>query len=305
MDEVKLYEIEDFRYYLEVDKRLSLNSVKSYLTDLKKYEAFLIKYQNVFSVDDITSDMIEKYILSLKRGGFSKSSIQRKIVCIKEFHKFLHDEGIVKTNPAKFIGNVKKDKTLPEVLTVNEVDKMISSIDTQTDIGIRNKAMLELLYGSGLRVSELVNLKINDIHLRGMYIKILGKGNKERELPLSENAVIAIRNYIENSRPKMLKSAFSDILFLNYLGKPLSRQSVFKLIKELALENGINKEISPHTLRHSFATHLLEAGVDLRYVQEMLGHEDISTTQIYTHLENNHLKEVVNTMHPLSKKGDK
>lgn len=182
---------------------------------------------------------------------------------------------------------------------------MIDSIDTTNDTGVRNKALIEVLYGSGLRVSEAANLKVGDLHLNDKYISIIGKGNKERIVPLGESGVDSLRNYITKSRPNFTKNSFSNYVFLSYLGKPLSRQSIFKFIKKLASDNNIDKEISPHTLRHSFATHLLDNGVDLRFVQEMLGHEDISTTQIYTHTNRLKLKDLVESVHPLANKEEK
>lgn len=193
-------------------------------------------------------------------------------------------------------------KKIPEVLSIEEVDKMINSIDTDSVIGIRNKAILEVLYGSGLRVSELTALKITNIHMNAKYISVIGKGDKERIVPMGESEIIALRKYIEEARPILSKNKNSNILFLNYQSNALSRVSVFKLIKQIAKKNGIIKEISPHTLRHSCATHLLQNGVDLRIVQEFLGHEDISTTEIYTHIDKSHLKEVYNNAHPLAHK---
>jgi integrase/recombinase XerD len=300
MEEIEFYELSDFRYHLETDKRLSKKTIESYMSDLKFYAKFLKKYQNVFDVADIDSLMIEKYILSLKRKDLSPQSIARKITAIKEFHKFLYEEHITKDNPSKLVSNIKKEKKLPEVLTIEEINKMISSIDTSTDTGIRNRCIMEVLYGSGLRVSELCDLKLSDIHFNSNYLSIIGKGDKEREVPIGEEEKIWLRRYIEGSRNK-LNTPKNLNVFINYKGDPLSRQSVFKFIKALAKNNGIEKEISPHTIRHSFATHLLSNGVDLRFVQELLGHEDISTTQIYTHLDNEQLKNLVSETHPLAR----
>lgn len=304
-DEITFYEFSDFRFYLESNKRASRNTIISYMNDLKGYGEFLKKYQYIDSVEDITRDEIEKYILSLKRKDLSKKTIQRKITAIKEFHKFLVDEDIVKTNPAKLVDNVKLDKHIPEVLTVEEVETIINSINGNDAVSVRNRAILEVLYGSGLRVSELVELELKDLHMNSKYINVLGKGDKERIVPMGDMEQIALRNYIENARPILSKSKTSNILFLNYMGNQLSRQSVFKLIKELAKQNGITKQISPHTLRHSFATHLLANGVDLRIVQELLGHEDISTTEIYTHIDSSRLKEIYKHSHPLAIKDNK
>ena len=298
--EPEFYELNDFKYYLETDKALSLNTIEAYMRDLRFYAIFLKKYQHVFDVNDIESGMIEKYMLSLKREGLSKLSIARKLTSIKEFHKFLKDEHMCETNPAQFVDTVKQDKKLPSVLSIDEVDKMLESIDTSTPLGMRNRAMMEVMYGCGLRVSETITLKVGDIHLNSKYINVIGKGDKERIIPIGDIASEALRDYITVARKELTKNTFSDYIFLNYKGEPLTRQAVFKYIKQLAKDNNITKEISPHTLRHSFATHLLENGVDLRYVQEMLGHEDISTTQVYTHLDSSRLHDLVNTIHPLA-----
>lgn len=301
-EEVSFYEFSQFAFYLETEKHLSSNTISSYLNDLKDYGNFLKKYEKIEFISEVTETHLNKYILSLKRKDMAKKSIQRKITAIKSFHKFILDEGLSMDNPSKLISNVKLDKKIPEVLTVEEVSKMIDSIDTSDPIGIRNKAILEVLYGSGLRVSELTGLKLINIHMNAKYISVIGKGDKERIVPMGDEEIVALRNYIENARPILSKNKNSNILFLNYQSNELSRQSVFKLIKETALKNNIQKSISPHTLRHSCATHLLQNGVDLRIVQEFLGHEDISTTEIYTHIDKSLLKEVFNNAHPLAQK---
>lgn len=303
--EPEFYELSDFKSYLETDKNLSLNTVEAYLTDLKFYAQFLKKYEHVYSVEDIDTQMIEKYMLSLKRKNLSKQTISRKLTSIKEFHKFLKDENITKDNPAKLVDTVKHDKKLPSVLSEEEVTKMIESINGDTPIDLRNRAILEIMYGSGLRVSEICDMRLADVHLNTKYIDIIGKGDKERIVPIGDLAIEALRKYLTDARPIITKNTYSEYVFLNYQGTQLSRQSIFKYIKKLAKDNGIETEISPHTLRHSFATHLLNNGVDLRYVQELLGHEDISTTQIYTHLDSNRLREMVNEIHPLAHRKDK
>ncbi|MDE7106010.1 MAG: tyrosine recombinase, partial [Anaeroplasmataceae bacterium] len=247
---------------------------------------------------------IHKYIASLKRAEMSKQTIARKLIAIKEFHKYLYEEKISPSDPAKFIDLPKPSKPLPVVLSKEEINLMLESIETDTPLGLRNKAMIETLYASGLRISELVNLKLADIHLMEKYIVIVGKGNKERWVPLGDMAVVALRKYMENGRPLLAKKP-SNVLFFNYQGNPISRQALYKYIVKLAKDNGIQKEISPHTIRHSFATHLLEGGTDLRIVQELLGHEDISTTQIYTHIDRLRLKEMVENTHPLAQKNKK
>ena len=302
--EIKFYEFSDFRYHLQTDKRLSQNTIKAYMTDLELYGEFLYKYQDIDDITMVDQIHIDRYIASLKRADSSKQTIARKIIAIKEFHKFLYQENISKNDPAKFVDMPKQSKPLPVVLTKEEVAKMIDSIETDSPIGLRNKAMMEALYASGMRISELINLRLADIHLREKYIVVIGKGDKERMVPLGDMAISAIRNYIEKGRPHLAKKG-GNYLFYNYQGSPISRQSLYKMIVKLALDNGITKEISPHTIRHSFATHLLEGGTDLRVVQELLGHEDISTTQIYTHIDKTRLKEMYINTHPMAKKEDK
>lgn len=299
--EVIFYEISDFKYYLQNDKRASKNTIQAYLTDLNLYAEFLKKYQNIYDVTEIEREHIHKYILSLKRKDLSKQSIARKIIAIKEFHKFLFSENITKDNPAHFIETPKTDKALPIVLTKEEIEKMLASIPLDEPTDIRNKAMMETLYASGLRISELLDLRLSNLHLKEKYMVVIGKGNKERMVPLGEMAVIYLRKYIETARLE-LKKGNTDLLFFNYKGDKMSRQGFYKYIVNLAKDCKITKEISPHTIRHSFATHLLEGGVDLRVVQELLGHEDISTTQIYTHIDKSKLKDMYDQTHPMAKR---
>lgn len=303
--EVVFYEIQDFKFYLESEKNLSVNTIKAYISDLEQYALYLNKYCEIDDLNQIEEVHIVKYLQNLKKNKISKTSQARKLIAIKEFHKYLKKEDITDIDVSKQVDSVKKDKKLPTVLSIEEVNKMIESIDTSDPTGIRNRALIEVLYGSGLRVSEACLLKVGDLHINNKYISIVGKGNKERIVPIGESGIDALRKYISTARPTFMKTGFSDYVFLSYLGKPLSRQSVFKFIKKLALDNNIDKEISPHTLRHSFATHLLDNGVDLRYIQEMLGHEDISTTQIYTHTNRLKLKELVESVHPLANKEEK
>lgn len=302
--EVLFYEFSDFRYHLQTDKRLSFNTISAYMTDLEGYGEFLIKYQEISDIAYVDETHINKYIASLKRAELSKQTIARKIIAIKEFHKFLYTEKITDTDAAKFIELPKPSKPLPIVLSKEEIFKMMESISTDSPLGLRDKAIMETLYASGLRISELVNLKTADLHLREKYIVVIGKGNKERMVPLGDMAVIALRAYLEKGRPYLSKKP-GTTLFYNYQGNQISRQSVYKFIVKLAKDNGITKEISPHTIRHSFATHLLEGGTDLRVVQELLGHEDISTTQIYTHIDRSRLKEMYQNTHPLAVKNKK
>lgn len=297
-EEVIFYEISDFKYHL-LDLRKSENTINAYVSDLSQYASFLNTYLHISDVEEIERDDIIKYIDSLKRKKLSKKSIARKVVAIKDFHKFLADNNHIE-NIALRIDSPKTDKKLPTVLSIDEVNKMINSIDKEDPISLRNRAMIELLYGSGLRISELLGLKLQDIHLKERYLSVIGKGDKERLVPIGEMSLIAVRKYLEKAYNELCPKN-GNLLFYNYKKEPLSRQSVFKFIKKLAEENGIEKEISPHTLRHSFASHMLEGGMNLRVVQELLGHEDIATTQIYTHINRQKLKEGYDTCHPLSK----
>lgn len=300
------YKIKEFSYYLTGEKMLSKNTATSYETDLNKYCEYLKKYRNIFDVSDITKDDIEAYLTMLKKNGFTATSIARKLTSIKKFHAFCLNEypKEIKEDPAKLISTAKKEAHLPEVLTIEEIDMLIAAIDTNTDIGIRNKAIMEVLYSTGMRISELTELKLAQIHLNQKYLIALGKGNKERICYLGDEAITSLRTYITKVRIKHINTP-TDLCFLNYQGNHLSRNYIFKYLKELAIKAGINKEISPHTIRHSFATHLLQNDVSLRMVQEMLGHENISTTQIYTHIENERLKEVYMNAHPMSEKNRK
>lgn len=299
------YEIKEFVYYLLGEKMLSKNTASSYETDLNKYCEYLKKYRNVYDVADIEKEDVEAYLAMLKKNGFTATSISRKLSAIKKFHAFcLNEYRGVKEDPTTLISSAKKELHLPEVLTVEEIDLLINSIDTSTDIGKRNKAIMEVLYCTGMRISELTELKLSQIHLNNKYLIAFGKGNKERICQLGDEAVVALRTYLTDVRIKLIHVP-TDLCFLNYQGTHLSRNYIFKFIKELALKSGINKEISPHTIRHSFATHLLQNDVSLRVVQAMLGHENISTTQIYTHIGNEQLKNVYMKAHPMNKNNNK
>ncbi len=295
--------VTEYTSYLASEKMKSQNTIKSYQSDLLNYLYYL---QNVKNIDDIkntnTSDVLD-YLTYLKKLGYSSTSSSRSLSTLKSFYKFLTLEHYIKHNPTLTISAPKLDKKLPTVLSVEEVLKLLNSLNDDTPYNARNKAMIEVMYATGLRVSELVNLKINQLHLTSKMISTTGKGSKERIVPINDYAAKILRDYIVKYRVELVKNKKdNNYLFLNNQGEALSRQSFFIILKRLAKEAGIEKEISPHTLRHSFATHLLEAGTDLRYIQEMLGHEDISTTQIYTHLSKQKIKSVYNKAHP---RGDK
>jgi integrase/recombinase XerD len=294
------YLIKDFEYYLKKEKGSSKNTVSSYLRDLKQYQIFLEKYHNITQPKHITKKHIEGYLKSLNKK-LSGKTIARKLSSIKSFHHFLLIENEVAFDITKDFQSPKIEKKLPKVLSIDEVVAILEQVDKQTDLGLRNKALLELIYGSGLRVSELLDIKIEDIHLNQSYVIVHGKGDKERMVPISDMANIALRKYMVESRENLLKDKHTNHLFLNQNGTRLSRQGFFKILKKIASDANVSVDCSPHTLRHSFATHLLENGMDLRTLQTLLGHEDISTTQIYTHISQKRIKEIYQKAHPRAK----
>lgn len=293
----------EYQHYLVSEKMKSLNTVKSYSSDLENYLYYLNEKLNISEVEYITTEDIKKYLVYLKKLGYTATSSSRALSAIKSFHKFLFLERRTKINPAINLTSPKLEKKLPTVLSIDEVLKLLNSIEPNTPYEMRNEAMIELVYATGLRVSELVNLKLTNLHLTNKMISTIGKGNKERLVPINDYAAKILRKYLLEARPKLvIPSKEQGYVFLNNQGTALSRQSFFLILKDLSKKAGITKEVSPHTLRHSFATHLLEAGTDLRLIQEMLGHEDISTTQVYTHLSNQRLKEIYKGAHPHEKK---
>ncbi len=292
----------EYQHYLVSEKMKSLNTVKSYSSDLENYLYYLSEKLNITDVNYITTEDIKKYLVYLKKLGYSATSSSRSLSAIKSFHKFLFIERRTRINPAINLTSPKLEKKLPTVLSIDEVLQLLNSIEKNTPYDLRNQAMLELVYATGLRVSELCNLKLNNLHLTNKMISTIGKGSKERLVPINDYAAKILRIYLLEARPKLvIPSKDQGYVFLNNQGTAISRQSFFLFLKDLTKKAGINKEISPHTLRHSFATHLLEAGTDLRLIQEMLGHEDISTTQVYTHLSNKRLKEIYKGAHPHDK----
>ncbi len=286
--------ITEFIDYLLFEKKYSKNTIDSYKRDLKKANVFLKK-----DFIRLTKKDIQNYIQSLSKGENS-SSVSRNISTLKSFYKFLELNKYTNTNPLTTISNPKARKSLPKVLSEEEVDKLLD-INLKTDFDYRNKAMLELMYSSGLRVSELINLTVNDIDLKNAYVRIFGKGSKERIVPLNDYAIEALSNYILNHRKSLFKHGESNYLFLNNHGNKMTRQGFFKILQKIAKEKNIKSELSPHTLRHSFATHLLKHGADLRSIQELLGHSDISTTQIYTHITSERLQKNYEEFHPHGK----
>lgn len=294
------YILKDYEYYLKKEKGSSKNTISAYVRDLEQYRLFLEKYHQVKKPSHIQKKHIEGYLKSLDKRVSSKT-IARKLTAIKSFHHFLALEKEVDIDITKDFSTPKSSKTLPKVLSVDQVVSLLEQVDKDSDLGLRNKALLELIYGSGLRVSELLDIQIEDIHLNQSYVIVHGKGSKERMVPISDMANIALRKYMADARPNLLKDRKITHVFLNQNGQRLSRQGFFKVLKKLALDAGIDSECSPHTLRHSFATHLLENGMDLRTLQTLLGHEDISTTQIYTHISQKRIKEIYKKAHPRAK----
>ena len=282
----------DYEYYLKIERAMSPNTVASYCSDI---EAFLVWLDD--APDNVSSENILDYLSS--RKVLSERSQSRMLSALRSFFNWMLVEGYLDENPCDKVDMPKLGVYLPSVLSVEEVDAIIASIDRMDWMGLRDRAILEVLYGCGLRVSEAVGLRISGLYLDEGFIRIIGKGNKERLVPLGEMACGAIRNYLDMC-PAPADSGSDDILFLNRFGKSFSRVSMFKLVKKQALLAGVTKEISPHTFRHSFATHLVENGADLRVVQEMLGHESITTTEIYTHIETQTWQKDILDFHPRS-----
>lgn len=287
--------LDEFINYLSVEKGMSKNTLAAYKRDLLDYLAYLYE-KKIFSFEAVTYDYLLDYLAELY-GDYSESSVARKLAAIRSFHKFLVREGIVENLPTSDIRTVKREKKLPKVLAPEQIKKLLEQPIGMGRYEIRDRAILELLYSCGIRVSELVSLDIEDIDLRGGYIRCFGKGSKERIIPLGSYALEALMEYINKSRRELAGIYRPSALFLNSRGKRLSRVSCWKIVKKYAEKAGI-EELYPHLLRHSFATHLLANGADLRSVQEMLGHADISTTQVYTHVNKNKLKDVYNKTHP-------
>lgn len=291
--------ITDFKYYLQVEKSLSINSVTSYEDDITKLMIFIEMAYPSKKPADVTLQDLQAFLKYISEFNFTETTQSRIISGIKHFYKFLILENYIQINPAELLETPRINRKLPVFLSVEEIDLILSFIDRSTSEGERNIAMLETLYSCGLRVSELISLKLTNLHFEEGFISVIGKGNKERLIPIGKSALKLIQNYVTNHRNHIaIKKNSEDMIFLSKRGTPITRQMVFYILKDLAEKGGIKKKLSPHTFRHSFATHLVEGGADLRAVQEMLGHESITTTEIYTHLDQYFLRENILSFHP-------
>ncbi|MBW2193430.1 MAG: site-specific tyrosine recombinase XerD [Deltaproteobacteria bacterium] len=283
--------------YLLVEKGLAEKTIESYSRDLARYLQFLHQ-QGINDVSDRDTPFILKHLIALRDSGLGARSRARHLVSLRGFYRFLVQEKVLRHDPARLVDLPKTGLKLPDVLSVQDVEQLLKIPDAEKPIGSRNAAMIELLYAAGLRVSELVNAKLQDVNLEAGFVRVLGKGSKERIVPIGQYAADKIARYVKDARPMLLKQTVSPYLFVARAGKPITRQGFWKLLRNYGLKAGIKKKISPHSLRHSFASHLLEGGADLRAVQVMLGHVDISTTQIYTHVARDHLKKIHDKYHP-------
>jgi integrase/recombinase XerD len=289
--------VDQFINYLAVDRGLAKNTLESYGRDLRQFQTYLQngKFEDI---KDSSRTTIVDYLNTLKSQGKAVSTISRNIAALKSFYQYLVKENYLEQDPAEKLETPKLEKKLPKILSIAEVEELLKQPNVRLSVGLRDKGMLELLYATGIRVSEIIALNISDVNLDMGYVKCYGKGSKERIVPLGSIAVKSVHEYINKGRSKIVRTYEEPALFLNHHGNRLTRQGFWKIIKKYASQANIVKEITPHTLRHSFATHLLENGADLRSVQEMLGHADISTTQIYTQVTKNPLKEVYDKTHP-------
>jgi integrase/recombinase XerD len=289
--------LDQFLHYLLVEKGLSANTLDAYGHDLNRFFDF-VKKSEVEGLNRIEKVQVKGFLHSLQKQGLSARSRARNLVAVRTFFRFLVQEGILETNPVEDFESPKMARVLPETLTVKDVETLLGQPDPLSPLGLRDRAMLEILYATGMRVSELVRLPLNQLNLEGGFVLLYGKGSKERLVPLGREAMEWIRLYLRTGRSALLRKKESPFLFVDRSGTRISRQCFWKTLKTYGLKAGIGKRMTPHVLRHSFATHLLEGGADLRSVQMLLGHEDISTTQIYTHVTRDRLKKVHKKYHP-------
>ncbi len=291
-----------FKSYMMLERSMSANSVEAYMADVEKLAQYSEHTLGKLNVGEILHNDIEQFLGFIHQLGLNSRSQARILSGIRSFYKYLILEDIIKDDPVELIESPKLPKKIPDVLTKEEIDALIAAIDLSHPQGHRNKAIIETLYGCGLRVTELTQLKLSNIFKELSYIRVIGKGNKERLIPIAPFTLKHIENYVNHDRNNQtIKPGFEDFVFLNRRGKSLTRVMIFTIIKNLVEKSGLRKKISPHTFRHSFATHLVEGGADLRAIQEMLGHESILTTEIYTHLDNNFLKDTLYRYHPMAR----
>ncbi len=294
----KMYSlVDEYLNFLAVEKGVSLNTLEAYSRDLVRYVEFE-QDAGIKTIKDITSDDVITYLGSLRKGGLTANSVNRGLAALRGFYKYLLRENIVVGNPVANIELARVWMRLPDTLSMEEMNLLLRQPDTNTFSGIRDKAMLELMYATGIRVSELISLTINSINWQVGYLITIGKGKKERIVPIGKTAIDSLDRYVKDIRQKFLKKTATNILFLNRYGRGLTRQGFWKIVRKYVNKAGLQKKVHPHTFRHSFATHLLEGGADLRSVQVMLGHADISTTQIYTHITGERLKKIHKKYHP-------
>ena len=292
-----------FKAYLKLERSLSEHSIEAYLHDLQKLRSWMAFAKLHDDPANLSLNQLREFLKWISELGLLPPSQARILSGIKAFYAYLLQEDVLKKDPSALLQSPRLSRKLPAVLDVHEIDRMIAAIDLSKDEGVRNKAIIETMFSCGLRVSETVKLKLGDVFPRHEYVRVVGKGDKERLVPISETALKQIKLYLETVRNHMqVQAASADVLFLNRRGAALSRVMIFIMLRNLAKDAGIRKKISPHTLRHSFATALVEAGADLRAVQQMLGHESITTTEIYTHLDREYLRDIITQFHPLSKK---
>ena len=289
--------IDEYLNYVTVEKGLAAKTVQAYASDLAGFLDFLT-HRKVTSINNAGTAEILQHIIDLRRKGLGARSRARHLVTLRGFYRYLVNSGRLSANPAKLVDLPKTGMKLPDVLSVPQVEKLLAAPDRKTPRGLRDAAMLEMIYAAGLRVSELIQLAVTSVQLEAGFVRVVGKGNKERIVPIGRKAIATVQEYLGNGRPALMKNKMSRHLFVGHAGKPMTRQGFWKLLRKYALLAGIQQRIYPHSLRHSFASHLLEGGADLRAVQVMLGHVDIATTQIYTHVARKRLIELHRQFHP-------
>ncbi len=291
-------ELQLFMQFITAERGLSQNTTMAYRRDLSRYLKFLDENRGGARPRDASKEDLAVYFAWLRGLGLAPSSIARAMSSLRMFHRFLHNEGLADSNPTVNLDTPKLERTLPSVLSRSEIERLLNAPDVEEHLGLRDRTMLECAYATGLRVSEMVRLNLKDLHFDQGYVRIVGKGNKERLVPIGRTAIDFITRYLDGVRPKLANDTSKDAVFLNFRGGPMTRMAFWSILKDCCEKAGIRKNVSPHTLRHSFATHLLEGGADLRAVQEMLGHSSIATTQIYTHVDRERLKAMHRQFHP-------